>query len=383
MNKKEYFDNSSYDMYRSSSFEKMDYHEQLKLKQTNLEKMFAPFKVKVNPILENPVPKNYRHKVILAATNIKQNNTFQLRLGLFVEGSKQIKPKIFHHIHDKEINDLLQSIEKVLITHKIRAYSKQEPRGLIKHVLVRKSLSTKKFMVVLVTQSTLLPNHKIIVKDILAKNKNVETIIQNIQDRETPVVLGNKDRILYGNGYITDQIEDIKFRIHYQSFYQVNPYQMIHLYQYALNKANLSHKDTVVDCYSGIGTISLLAAKKAKSVVGIEVNKKAVEDANYNKTLNNIQNVTFICDDVEKRLEQIEDIDCLIMDPTRDGSSLSFLETVKKRRPKRIVYISCDPYTQIRDLKSLIDEYKITDIQPVDMFSFTAHVENIVLLSLK
>lgn len=382
MNKKDYYDDSSYDMHKSSAFEKMDYPDQVKLKQKNIERMFYSFKVKVNPIMENPMPKNYRHKVILAATNIKANNQFQLRFGLFIEGSKQIKPKIFHHIHDKDINDLLQSIEKTLISYKIKAFSKLEPRGLIKHILVRKSLTTKKFMVVIVTNSSLLPNHKLIVKDIIAKNKNVETIIQNIQDRDTPVVLGNKDRILYGNGYITDSIFGINFRIHYQSFYQVNPYQMLNLYKYALDKANITKNDVVVDCYSGIGTISLLAAKKAKEVIGIEVNKSAVLDADYNKKLNKIENVSFICDDVERRLEQIKHIDCLIMDPTRDGASLKFLETVNQIKPKKIVYISCDPYTQVRDLKSLLENYTIKDIQPVDMFSFTAHLENIVILEL-
>ncbi|CCV64373.1 putative 23S rRNA (Uracil-5-)-methyltransferase RumA [Alteracholeplasma palmae J233] len=379
------FDDSSFDMHKSSPFENMPYKKQLEVKDEYLKQLFKEvnYDLSQHHIVENPSPEFYRHKVILSAVNIKKNNKFELKLGLFIEGSKQIDPKINHHIQDKEINDALIKIEKILLKYKIRAHNRFEPKGTLKHVLMRKSASTGKMLLVLVTQSTLLPNHKLIVKDIISECPNIMTVVQNIQDRETPVVLGDKDKILYGKGYIYDEIDGIEFRIHYKSFYQVNPYQMKNLYHYALEQANLNKNDMVVDTYSGIGTITLLASVKAKQVIGIEVNQNAVLDAKFNQVLNNIENVEFICDDVERSLVNIKQIDTLIMDPSRDGASRNFLETVLRIKPKKIVYISCDPKTQIRDLKSLLNDYEIKSVQGFDMFSYTAHVENVVLLSLK
>ena len=208
-------------------------------------------------------------------------------------------------------------------------------------------------------------------------------MIQNIHRKKTKLVLLDEEKIIYGRGFIEDEIDGVKFKLSSKSFYQVNPMQMIKLYHAALEVADIKPTDVVMDTYSGIGTISLLASKKAKEVIAIETNLSSHQDALNNKKYNQIENITFINDDVENYIQSYEGkVDCLIMDPTRDGSSDKFLKTVLELKPKRIVYISCEPRTQIRDLLVLQKSYTIKSLQPVDMFSQTVHLENIALLEL-
>jgi 23S rRNA (uracil1939-C5)-methyltransferase len=358
------------------------YNEQLKMKQTYVSDLFTKEKlfVKINPISESKSPKHYRHKVVLSATHVKD----KLRLGLYRENSKEVIPYLFCHIQDEEINKLLKTVEDVLNRYKITGYHIDKETGIIKHIMVRKSYQTQEMMLLCVTNGTLFPNAKKIAHDIIAKHPMVKTVIQNIHRKKTHLVLLDEEKIIYGSGFITDMIDDVKFKLSPKSFYQVNPVQMIELYQKAISLSEISKDDIVMDTYSGVGTISLLAAKKAKHVIAIETNKQAHIDAIVNKKMNQMNNITFVNSPVEDYIKSYHDkIDCLIMDPTRDGSSKEFLEAVKRLKPKRITYISCNPETQVRDLKELIDMYQIKNIQPVDMFSQTVHVENIVLLSLK
>jgi 23S rRNA (uracil1939-C5)-methyltransferase len=209
-------------------------------------------------------------------------------------------------------------------------------------------------------------------------------VIQNIHKKKTHLVLLDEEKILYGPGYIEDEMDGIKFKLSSKSFYQVNPVQMIELYHKALELAQIKTTDIVMDTYSGVGTISLLAAKKAKHVIAIEANPNAHRDAVTNKKMNQISNITFIQSPVEDYIKNYQEkIDCLIMDPTRDGATKAFLDAILRLKPKRIVYISCEPTTQVRDVKSLLTHYNVEVVQPVDMFSQTIHVESITLLSLK
>lgn len=360
----------------------INYQKQLHMKEEYVSNLYKKERIpfKINSIVQSKQPKNYRHKVVLSATQIKE----KLRLGLYRENSKTVIPYLDCHIQDQEINMLLKTVEKVLNDFKIPAYHIDREKGIIKHVMVRKSYATKDFMLIFVTHDYLLPNAKKIIQEIIAKHPKVVTVIQNIHKKKTHLVLLDEEKILYGPGYIEDEIDGIKFKLSSKSFYQVNPVQMIELYHKALELAQIKSTDIVMDTYSGVGTISLLAAKKAKHVIAIETNLNAHKDAITNKKMNQISNITFIQSPVEDYIKNYQEkIDCLIMDPTRDGATKAFLDAILRLKPKRIIYISCEPTTQVRDIKSLITQYKVEIVQPVDMFSQTVHVETITLLSLK
>lgn len=382
-NKYQVDDQSFFDLKRSKNYEMMSYDEQINIKQATVERLFYPHKVET--IIKNPVPKGYRHKAVLSAVNEKiADKKYKIRLGLYEEGTKKIIPNLNHFVHYPQINEIFKTIEAIFHQFKIKAYHPNDRSGLIKHVLIRKSYAYDEVMVVFVTMGYILPNHKDMIKALVAKHPEIKTVIQNMHDKETSIVLLDKEKVLYGTGYIKDQIDQIDFRISAKAFYQVNPEQMLNLYHVALKFAQISKNEVVMDCYSGIGTISLLASLKAKEVIGVEINKTAVEDALYNKRINQISNVMFYANDVEEFMQNYQKpIDVLIMDPTRDGSTPEFLEALKRLKPKKVVYISCDPYTQIRDLRLIDDTYEIKKIQPVDMFSYTSHVETIALLALK
>lgn len=378
---KDYNDNNFYISHKSSDYEKLKVADQLNKKQAYVEELFGK---KASLIIPNPQPKGYRHKAVLSATNIRLGKGFQIRLGLFEEGSKNIKPKLGHFLHHPDIDKIFETVQKLLIKFKFKAYHERSNDGIIKHVLIRKSFTENSFMVVFVTQGNLFPNHRDLVKELIFLHPEIKTIVQNIHRKNTKFVLMEEEKILYGVGYIVDKIGDLYFNISSRAFYQVNPAQMINLYNEALKLADIKKHEVVLDCYSGIGTITLLAAKYARHVYGLEINDAAVRDAINNKKANGIDNVTFVQGDVEKLIEEFnEHVDCLIMDPTRDGASLKFIQSVLKIMPNKIVYISCEPKTQIRDIKQIGRFYKTAAIQPVDMFTYTAHVENIVLLELK
>ena len=360
----------------------ISYNEQLKMKENYVKEIYQSEKVHVHvlPVIESKQPLYYRHKVVLSAGTFKQ----KLRLGLYREHSRRVIPFLRCYIQDKTINLLMQTIEELLIQFKIPAYDLDKDSGMIKHVMVRKSYSTNKLMLIFVTNGTLFPNQKTIIQEILKKHPLVSTVIQNIHKKKTHLVLLDEEKVLYGPGFIEDEIEEVKFRLSSKSFYQVNPLQMLKLYQTALELAKITKDDIVMDTYSGVGTISLLAAKRAKQVIAIEANPMAHLDAVHNKKLNKIDNVVFHQSDVEPFMNTFNGkVDIMIMDPTRDGATQSFIDAVLKLKPKRIVYISCEPKTQARDVKLLSKDYFVVSVQPVDMFSQTVHVESISLLLLK
>lgn len=358
------------------------YEEQLRMKTDMIYKLFLRDNLKfdIQPMIINDQPLHYRHKIVASATT----KNMKLKLGLFQENSKMILPYLNCHIQDKDGNAVLKTMEMLLNKYKIPAYDLDNGTGMVKHILIRKSYHTKQMLVVIVTQGFLLPNAKKIAAELVSAHPLVQTVIQNIHDRKTKLVLLDDEKNIFGRGYIDDEIDRLRFKLSSKSFYQINPMQMIKLYNQALILANLKPSDVVMDTYSGIGTISLLAARLAKEVIAVESNLSSHQDALNNKNFNRISNIKFYHDDVENFLMNYEGkIDCLIMDPTREGCSQGFLNAVLQLKPKRIVYISCEPRTQVRDILILSKEYDPKILQPVDMFSQTVHVESIALLELK
>ncbi len=360
----------------------IDYTHQLALKEAHVKDLFVENQIfcEVNPIVKSERPLHYRHKVVLSAKTNKQ----KLRLGLYREHTREVLPFLGCFIHDKNANEVLRTIEMLLNKYKIPAYDLKSETGILKHVLIRKSYDRNEMMVVFVTNGNLLPNAKKISQDLVKKHKSVVTTVQNIHRKKTHLVLLEEEKVIYGPGYLIDKIDDLSFKLSAKSFYQVNPEQMFKLYSKAIEMSKINKDEVVLDAYSGIGTLSLLLSKKAKQVIAVEVNKDAHYDALNNKKYNQITNIDFVCEDVSHYVKTLDKhIDVLFMDPTRDGSTKEFLNAVVELKPKKIVYISCEPKTQVRDIVMLNEYYDVVEIQPVDMFSQTAHVENIVLLTLK
>lgn len=243
-------------------------------------------------------------------------------------------------------------------------------------------------MVTLVTTDFNIPKENELIEFITKKNPEIETVVKNLNDKNTNVILGEKSKVIYGNGYIYDYIGDKKFKISSNSFYQVNPVQTEKLYNKAIELAKLSGKEIILDLYCGIGTIGICALNKAKKLYGIETIKEAIDDAKENAKINNIENAEFYTGDVEKFLpELIKKVqitpDVIFIDPPRKGCDIAALKTIMQISPKKIVYISCNPATFARDLRILKEGYTISPVTLVDMFPGTSHVECVVAMKLR
>ena len=237
-------------------------------------------------------------------------------------------------------------------------------------------------MVVLVTSIMNFPSQRNFVDALIKKHPEITTVVENVNSRHTNVILGNKEKILYGPGFIKDTILGLTFEISASSFFQVNPEQVEVLYKTALDLIDVNKKQIVLDAYSGVGTIGLIASKNAQKVISVEIVKDAHKNAIENAKRNNINNIEFHCGDAGEFINNYDgDLDIVIMDPPRKGSDKKFLSTLLHKEPKQIIYISCNPETLARDVEYLLDKYEITYVQPVDMFPMTAHVETVVLMS--
>jgi 23S rRNA (uracil1939-C5)-methyltransferase len=258
-------------------------------------------------------------------------------------------------------------------------------KGFLRHVLVKRGFATNEIMVVLVTGVINFPSKNAFTKELLKIHPEITTIVQNVNNKFTSMILGDREEVLFGNGYIEDVLCGNRFRISPKSFYQINPVQTEVLYGKAIEFAELKGTERVIDAYCGIGTIGLIASKNVKELIGCEVNADAIKDAKINAKINNITNAKFICADAGEFMlrmkEAKEKADVVFMDPPRAGSDRKFLSSVIALSPEKIVYISCNPETQQRDLFYLTKNgYKVKKIQPVDMFPYTNHVETVVLL---
>ncbi|MFI3252708.1 MAG: 23S rRNA (uracil(1939)-C(5))-methyltransferase RlmD [bacterium] len=361
------------------------YKEELKLKKDNVLKLLKKINyTKDIEIIGNNHEYHYRNKAQMA---FKLSQTRNVVSGIFQEKSKDIITVEDCHIHAEEINKVLRNVNTALTKCKIEPVGKSK-RGLVKFVLVRYGFTSKQIMVVLVTNSDIFPGRSNFTKELMKLSPNITTIVQNVNPRDTTIVLGEKERVLYGSGYIVDKLCGLTFKISPKSFYQINPMQTEVLYQTAINMANIKPNQYVVDAYSGIGTIGLTASKHAKQVLCVEANRDAVADAKVNAKMNKITNVSFVAQDSTKFLQDLaankNKVDVLFMDPPRSGSTYHFIKAISDLKIPNVVYVSCDPETLVRDLEHFIKfNYEIKEIKLVDMFSKTRHVESITCMTLK
>ena len=366
------------------AFQGMSYEEQLEQKQKKVKKYLKKY-VKPDTIVGMYYPYHYRNKVAAAFGRLR-NGTFIS--GTYEEGTHRIVPIESCMIEDKNADRIIGTIRGLLKSFKIKTYDEDSGYGLLRHVLVRVGKKSKEVLVVLVLGSPVLPSKKNFVKALCEKHPEITSIVINVNDRQTSMVLGEKEQVIYGKGFIIDTLCGLTFKISPKSFYQVNPVQTETLYKKAIEYAGLTGKERVIDAYSGIGTIGMIAAKDAKEVISVESNTDAVADAHWNARHNNIKNVQFYEADAGHFLTQMakdgEKADVIFMDPPRSGSDKAFLSAVVNVSPKRIVYISCNIETLARDLEYLTKKgYCVKKACPVDMFPWTAHVETVVLLSHK
>lgn len=365
----------------------LSYEGQLRAKEKQvrdtLERIGGLKGVKVNPVIGMENPWKYRNKVQVPV-GFQNGRTVA---GYYKKRSHEIVDMTNCGVELSMDDSVVLKIRDILVNNGIAPYDEKEHRGIIRHIVVRWAKATGEIMVVLVTRTRTLPNLEEIVKDIVKAIPNVKSIVHNINVKRTNVILGDRSLTLWGKSTITDTIGEIKFAISPRSFYQVNPVQTKVLYNQALQYAQLTGEETVIDAYCGIGTISLFLAQQAKKVYGVEIVEDAVRDARENAKLNNITNAEFVAGAAETVMMDWKNegikADVIVVDPPRKGCEESLLNTILTMKPKRVVYVSCNPGTLARDLRILEDGgYKTLEVQPVDMFPQTTHCEAVAWLEL-
>ena len=359
------------------------YTQQLKEKEKQVKDLIGPY-CRVFPITGMETPYHYRNKVHAVLDHRKGN----VISGIYEEKSHQVVPVDSCQIEDEKADAIIVTIRELLQSFRMKVYDEDNGFGLFRHILIRVGKTSGQIMVVLVMASPIFPSKNNFIKALRQKHPEITTIVQNINDQDTSMVLGEREKVLYGKGYITDTLCNKTFRISSRSFYQINPVQTEKLYQKAIHLAGLTGKERIVDAYCGIGTIGLIAADRVKEVIGIELNEDAIRDAIRNAHANKITNAQFYCEDAGKFMEEMADsgetADVVFMDPPRSGSDERFLSSVVKLSPKQIVYISCNPETMARDLAYLTGNgYRAITAWPFDMFPHTSHVETVVGLQRK
>ena len=358
------------------------YEEQLQAKSTIFRKLMEPY-CRPEHMIAMDEPTHYRNKVHAAFGEDRRHNVIS---GIYEQKSHRIVAVDSCLIENQKADEIIVSIRGLLKSFKIRPYDEDRGYGLLRHVLIRVGHGTGQIMVVLVLSSPIMPSKNNFVKALRKLHPEISTIVVNVNERDTSMILGEKEQVIYGKGYIEDELCGKIFRISPKSFYQVNPVQTEKLYGKALEYAGLTGRETVLDAYCGTGTIGMIASDHAAQVIGVELNRDAVRDAANNAKRNQITNIQFYQNDAGKFLlemaEQGKKLDVLFMDPPRSGSSEEFLNAVTRIKPKRIVYISCNPETLVRDLKYLVKKgYRTEKCVAVDMFPFTDSIEAVCLLS--
>ncbi len=349
-------------------FRYIDYPYQLELKKKILESTFKNAKVdiRVNDIIPCDNHIGYRNKVQVPVRDHK--------FGFYRKFSNDIVEFDKCYVQTDLENSILNDVKELLLKYKIDAY--------FRHILIKHAIGTNEIMLGFIVRDLKIPHLNEIVDTITNKYSEIKSLILNLNTRNDNVILGDKEVVLYGNDYIIDEFEGLKFKISFKSFYQVNYSQMIKLYNKAKDLADVNKDTRLLDLFSGIGTISLFMSKYCKEVTGVEIVKEAVDNAKDNAKLNNITNATFYLDDARAELSKyLRDKDVLIVDPPRKGLSNDLIDSIKKTDINKIVYISCNPATLARDLKLFEDQYNFSDAYPVDMFPYSTHVETVVLMS--
>ncbi|XHX10561.1 23S rRNA (uracil(1939)-C(5))-methyltransferase RlmD [Streptococcus dysgalactiae subsp. equisimilis] len=369
-----------------ADFGHLAYEDQLRFKQKqvqdNLYKIAGINDVTVNQTIGMDNPLAYRNK---AQVPVRRVNG-QLETGFFQKHSHDLVPISDYYIQDKEIDRLINFTRELLRRFDVKPYDEKEQTGLIRHIVVRRGHYSGEMMLVLVTTRPKVFRVDQVISKIVESFPAVVSIIQNINDKNTNAIFGKDFKTLYGKDTITDSMLGNDFAISAQSFYQVNTVMAEKLYQTAIAFSDLSEDDVVIDAYSGIGTIGLSFAKTVKAVYGVEVIEAAVKDAQQNAARNGITNVHFVADTAENAMatwakEGIKP-SVILVDPPRKGLTESFIQASVAMGPQKITYVSCNPATMARDIKRYQElGYKLTKVQPVDLFPQTHHVETVALLS--
>ena len=357
------------------------YGEQLRQKQKQVEKLLGPY-CKVEKILGMEEPFHYRNKVHAVFGHRKDGTVIS---GTYQEGTHFIVPVDECMIEDPKADAIIRDIRDLLKSFKIKTYNEDTGYGLFRHALIRTGFHSGEVMVVLVLGSPILPSKNNFVKALRKLHPEITTIVLNVNSQKTSMILGEKETVLYGKGYIEDTLCGLTFRISSKSFYQVNPRQTEVLYSKAIQLAGLTGRERMIDAYCGIGTIGLIASSQAGEVIGVEQNPDAVKDAISNAKRNGVKNIRFYRNDAGKFMTELaqasETVDVVFMDPPRAGSDEAFLTSLVTLRPKKVVYISCNPVTLERDLKFLTKRgYQAKVACPVDMFPMCSNIESICLL---
>ncbi|WP_057746330.1 23S rRNA (uracil(1939)-C(5))-methyltransferase RlmD [Liquorilactobacillus capillatus] len=366
----------------------LNYAAQLEFKRTQIVELLSKVhleNIQVAPTIGMDEPYHYRNK---AQVPVRMVNG-KLETGFFKKNSHIFVPLEDFFIQDKRIDEVIKSVRDILREFNIEPYDERQHSGVIRHIMVRRGYYTHDVMVVLVTRAKRLPMQDQIVAAIQAKCPDVRSLIQNVNQATTNVILGKQDKLLAGQNQIKDQLNGLTFNISPHSFYQVNPVQTEKLYQKVMAGAGLTGKETVIDAYCGIGTISLTLATKAAKVYGVEVVPEAVADAKLNAAANEIENTQFEIGTAEEWMQKWEEQgikpDVIVVDPPRKGLAESLIESAVKMKPDKIIYVSCNPATLVRDLQLFLDQGFTVEqpIQPVDQFPQTVHVESVTVLKRK
>lgn len=366
----------------------MNYKKQLDYKFERVKDCISKIGGLDSSLVEYPIgmkePERYRNKVQLPVGIVKG----ELSIGFYAPRSHNIINLETCLIQDKVADKVADITRKWMIKYNISAASIDgvfNKNGLIRHVMIRKGFTTNEVMVVLVSTKKSVPNIENFIEEIKNNIEGIKSIILNVNKENTNVILGQECITLWGKDTITDYIDNFKFNISPLSFFQVNPVQTEKLYSKALEYAGLTGEETVFDAYCGTGTITLFLSQKAKKVYGVEIIEPAIINARENAKINNIDNAEFFVGKSEEIIPELIEKgivpEVIVVDPPRKGCDIKLLEAIGKAKPKRVVYVSCDPSTLARDLKILEEKgYKTEKVQPVDMFPHTSHIENVTSL---
>lgn len=366
----------------------MNYKETLNLKREivqNLVNKALKQKIIVKETIGMEHPFFYRNK---AQYPVGYNKNGEIVTGVYAERTHEIVPIESCAIQMPISQEISNFIVQFMKENKISAYDEKTRVGAIRHIVIKVGIYTNEIMCILVTNERQIQHERELIEALKNNFPNITTIIKNINQKNTNVIMGIENQILYGTGYIKDRLGEFTFNISPMSFYQINPIQTEKLYNLAIQKANLKKEDMVLDLYCGIGTIGSFASTFVKQVYGIEIVEQAIIDAKENAKQNNIENIEFYCGDVEEILETVLEKknikpSVVFVDPPRKGLDEHTIQNIIKLKPERFIYISCNPATLVRDLAKLDEIYEIKEIQALDMFPFTSHVECCSVLQLK
>lgn len=360
------------------------YPAQLKFKQHQIAELFSKSHqdVEVAPTMGMDNPTQYRNKAQVPVRMIKG----QLETGFYRQHSHELIPLTDFYIQDPAIDAAIIKVRDLLRQFEIPAYNEVSDKGVIRNIMVRRGYYSHEMMIVLISRTQKIPSQAQLVDQIHQALPEVTSIVLNVNAKKTNVIMGNVTRVLYGKPTIEDTLMGLTFAISARSFYQVNPQQTEKLYQMAINKAGLTGAETVIDAYCGIGTISLALAKHAKQVYGVEIVPEAIEDAKVNAQKNHLSNVTFAVNKAEDQMAEWQAAgikpDVIVVDPPRKGLAESLIDSAAKMAPKKVVYVSCNPATLVRDVARFTELGYHVDgpVQPVDQFPQTPHVESVTVL---